>query len=171
MSFLFSGYKCLGVGVIITVQLHSSKPKFRFCSGSNLIGGVSLIRDDENFRQDLTPFVGHHFAKTFSITRLIPRKLLIYFWYLKFHPLRSKTYCDTAFRSHANGFAGHDAIFFMQHFVLFRRVRTITFPSSMFLMNDDPNLWPVFLMKISSKASLLLLNSSVNWMALFRSWE
>ena len=34
-----------GVVVITTVQLHSTKPELRFCSGLNPARGVSEIRD------------------------------------------------------------------------------------------------------------------------------
>ena len=34
--------------VITTSQLHSTKPKFRFCAGSNPARGVSEIRDGED---------------------------------------------------------------------------------------------------------------------------
>ena len=37
-----------GVVVITTAQLHLNKPEFRFCTGSNLAGGMSEIRDDED---------------------------------------------------------------------------------------------------------------------------
>ena len=34
--------------VIITAQLHSTKPELRFCAGSNSARGVSKIRDGED---------------------------------------------------------------------------------------------------------------------------
>ena len=34
--------------VITTSQLHSTKPKLRFCAGSNPARGVSEIRDGED---------------------------------------------------------------------------------------------------------------------------
>ena len=37
-----------GVVVITTAQLHSTKPKLRFCAGSNPARGVSEIRDGED---------------------------------------------------------------------------------------------------------------------------
>ena len=37
-----------GVVVIITAQLHSTKPELRFCAGSNSARGVSEIRDGED---------------------------------------------------------------------------------------------------------------------------
>ena len=37
-----------GVVVITTAQLHSTKPKLRFCKGSNPASGVSEIRDGED---------------------------------------------------------------------------------------------------------------------------
>ena len=37
-----------GVVVITTAQLHSTKPEFRFCAGSNPARGVSEIRDGED---------------------------------------------------------------------------------------------------------------------------
>ena len=40
-----------GVVVIITAQLHSTKPELRFCAGSNHARGVSEIRDGEDLRQ------------------------------------------------------------------------------------------------------------------------
>ena len=40
-----------GVAVIITAQLHSTKPELRFCAGSNPARGVSEIRDGEDLRQ------------------------------------------------------------------------------------------------------------------------
>ena len=40
---------CRGVLVITTEHLHSTKPKLRFCVGSNPTYGVSEICDDENF--------------------------------------------------------------------------------------------------------------------------
>ena len=36
------------VVVITTAQLHSTKPKLRFCAGSNPARGVSEIRDGED---------------------------------------------------------------------------------------------------------------------------
>ena len=39
---------CLGVVVITTAQLHSTKPELRFCAGSNPARGVSEIRDGED---------------------------------------------------------------------------------------------------------------------------
>ena len=36
-----------GVMVIATAQLHSTKPKFRFCAGSNSARSVSEIYDGE----------------------------------------------------------------------------------------------------------------------------
>ena len=38
----------VGVVVITTAQLHSTKPKLRFCAGSNPARGVSEIRDGED---------------------------------------------------------------------------------------------------------------------------
>ena len=40
-----------GVVVITTVQLHSKKPKLRFCAGSNPACGVSEIRDGKDLWQ------------------------------------------------------------------------------------------------------------------------
>ena len=40
--------KMRGVGVITTAELHSTKPEFRFCAGSNSACGVSEIRDGED---------------------------------------------------------------------------------------------------------------------------
>ena len=40
-----------GVVVIITAQLHSTKPELRFCAGSNPARGVSEIRDGEDLWQ------------------------------------------------------------------------------------------------------------------------
>ena len=40
-----------GVVVITTAQLHSTKPEFRFCAGSNPVYGVSEIRDNESITQ------------------------------------------------------------------------------------------------------------------------
>ena len=37
-----------GVVVITTAQLHSAKPKLRFCAGSNPPRGVSEFRDGED---------------------------------------------------------------------------------------------------------------------------
>ena len=37
-----------GVVVITTAQLHLNKPEFRFCTGSNLAGGISETRDDKD---------------------------------------------------------------------------------------------------------------------------
>ena len=37
-----------GVVVITTTQLHSTKPEFRFCAGSNPAHGMSEIRDGED---------------------------------------------------------------------------------------------------------------------------
>ena len=37
-----------GVVVITTAQLHSTKPKLRFCAGSKPACGVSEIRDGED---------------------------------------------------------------------------------------------------------------------------
>ena len=37
-----------GVVVITTAQLHSTKPEFRFCAGSNPARGASEIRDGED---------------------------------------------------------------------------------------------------------------------------
>ena len=37
-----------GVVVIITAQLHSTKPELKFCAGSNPARGVSDIRDGED---------------------------------------------------------------------------------------------------------------------------
>ena len=39
------------VVVITTAQLHSTKAELRFCAGSNLVPGVSEIRDGENLWQ------------------------------------------------------------------------------------------------------------------------
>ena len=39
------------VVVITTAQLHSAKPEFRFCAGSNPAHGLSEIRDGEYLRQ------------------------------------------------------------------------------------------------------------------------
>ena len=38
----------IGVMVITTAQLHSSKPKLRFCAGSNPDRNMSKICDDED---------------------------------------------------------------------------------------------------------------------------
>ena len=38
----------IGVMVITTAQLHSTKPKLRFCAGSNPARDVSEIRDGED---------------------------------------------------------------------------------------------------------------------------
>ena len=38
----------LGVVVITTEQLHSTKPELRFCAGSNPARGVLEIRDGED---------------------------------------------------------------------------------------------------------------------------
>ena len=38
-----------GVVVITTVQLHSTKPQLRFCTGSNTAHAVSEIRGGEDF--------------------------------------------------------------------------------------------------------------------------
>ena len=40
-----------GVVVIITAQLHSTKPELRFCAGSNPVHGLSEIRDGEDLLQ------------------------------------------------------------------------------------------------------------------------
>ena len=40
-----------GVVVIITAQLHSTKPELRFCAGSNPVHGLSEIRDGEGLWQ------------------------------------------------------------------------------------------------------------------------
>ena len=40
-----------GVVVMTTAHLHSTKPEFRFCAGSNPARGVSEIRDGEDLRQ------------------------------------------------------------------------------------------------------------------------
>ena len=37
-----------GVVVITTAQLHPTKPKLRFCAGSNPVRGMSEIRDGED---------------------------------------------------------------------------------------------------------------------------
>ena len=37
-----------GVVVITTAQLHSMKPEFRFCAGSNPAHGISEICDGED---------------------------------------------------------------------------------------------------------------------------
>ena len=37
-----------GVAVIITAQLHSTKPELRLCTGSNPARGVSEIHDGED---------------------------------------------------------------------------------------------------------------------------
>ena len=37
-----------GVVIIITTQLHLTKPELRFCAGSNPARGVSEIRDGED---------------------------------------------------------------------------------------------------------------------------
>ena len=37
-----------GVVIIITAQLHSTKPELRFCTDSNPARGVSEIRDGED---------------------------------------------------------------------------------------------------------------------------
>ena len=42
---------CCGVVVITTAQLHSSKPKLRFCAGLNPAYGMSEIRDGEDLWQ------------------------------------------------------------------------------------------------------------------------
>ena len=39
---------CYGVVVITTVQLHSTKPELRFCTGSNPACGLSEICDGED---------------------------------------------------------------------------------------------------------------------------
>ena len=41
----------LGVVVITTAQLHSTKSKVRFCAGSNPVGGVLEIRVSEDIWQ------------------------------------------------------------------------------------------------------------------------
>ena len=41
----------IGVVVITTAQLHSTKPEFRFCAGSNPARGVSEICDGEDLWQ------------------------------------------------------------------------------------------------------------------------
>ena len=38
----------VGVVVITTAQVHSTKPEIGFCTGSNPAPGVSEIRDDED---------------------------------------------------------------------------------------------------------------------------
>ena len=40
-------WRC-GVLVITTAQLHLTKPELRFCASSNLVCGMSKIRDDED---------------------------------------------------------------------------------------------------------------------------
>ena len=47
----FFPYYWLPVVVITTAQLHSTKPKLRFCAGSNPARGVSEIRDGEDLWQ------------------------------------------------------------------------------------------------------------------------
>ena len=42
---------CRGVVVIITAQLHSTKPELRFCAGSKPARGVSEIRNGEDLWQ------------------------------------------------------------------------------------------------------------------------
>ena len=37
-----------GAVVITTAQIHSTKPKLKFCAGSNPVRGVSEIRDSED---------------------------------------------------------------------------------------------------------------------------
>ena len=37
-----------GVVIIITAQLHSTKPELRFCTDSNPVCGMLEIRDGEN---------------------------------------------------------------------------------------------------------------------------
>ena len=50
--FLYDTNSSFGRGVVITTAiLHSTKPEFRFCTGSNSAHGVSDIRDGENLWQ------------------------------------------------------------------------------------------------------------------------
>ena len=39
---------CRGVVVITAAQIHSTKLELKFCAGSNLVRGVSDIRDGED---------------------------------------------------------------------------------------------------------------------------
>ena len=39
---------CHGVAVIITAQLHSTKPEIRFCADSNPVRDMSRIPDGED---------------------------------------------------------------------------------------------------------------------------
>ena len=49
MAFIQRKYiRSFGVVVITTAQLHSTKPKLRFCDDSNPAHGVSEIRDGED---------------------------------------------------------------------------------------------------------------------------
>ena len=50
-SVLHLCHWCRGVAVITTTQIHSAKPEFSFCAGSNPVRGVSEIYDGENHRQ------------------------------------------------------------------------------------------------------------------------
>ena len=45
---VFQGLKHHGVVVIITAQLHSTKPELRFCAGSNPAFGMSEICNGED---------------------------------------------------------------------------------------------------------------------------
>ena len=48
MEYFFKYVWHRDVMVITTAQLHSTKPEFRFCAGSNPANGVSEIRDSED---------------------------------------------------------------------------------------------------------------------------
>ena len=48
---IFTDGKCSGVVVITTAQLHSTKPEFSFCTGSNTACGMLEICDVENLWQ------------------------------------------------------------------------------------------------------------------------
>ena len=50
---LLSAYQASGLGVVVitTTQLDSTKPELRFCTGANPVHGVLEIRDDEDLWQ------------------------------------------------------------------------------------------------------------------------
>ena len=48
MEYFFKYVWHRDVIVITTAQLHSTKPEFMFCAGSNPANGVSEIRDSED---------------------------------------------------------------------------------------------------------------------------
>lgn len=148
----FSRLEYLGVEIIITVQLQSTKSEFSFCLGLNPIGGESLLPDGKNFRQDFARFVGQPFCNNIFYHKINFQETSNIFLILKVSCLKYQNLLWYSFPQSCKCVLLGMRIFFQTEFWVSRRVRTITSRSGMFLMIQ--NLLPTCLIKMSRKRSL-----------------